>query len=191
MPEDMGGGGLRDPGVAPDPEWDAYVAWRDREITAGRVERPPEPWEITAATITTGRTSRQEGRAVLRARARPEPQVRAHRQGNVRPPARRGALHPEPQAPAPGPRPLRHLHRTRLPGPGHPCGPGPHNSLPRRSNRRVQPRTQVPHPPSGETGPRLEGRAARARRLPLDPPLRSDPHHPPQHLLNRLIEALG
>jgi hypothetical protein len=83
----------------------------------------------------------------------------------------------------------RHLHRTRLPGPGHPRGPGPHNPLPRRPNRRVQPRPQMPHAPSRQTGPRLEGRAAPAWRLPLDPPLRSDPHHPPQQLLNRESDA--
>jgi Domain of unknown function (DUF222) len=52
MPEDMGDGGLRDPGVAPDPEWDAYVAWREREIAAGRVEKPPEPWEIEGPAVS-------------------------------------------------------------------------------------------------------------------------------------------
>src|ERR1700721_663086 len=51
VPEDMGGGGLPDPGSGPDPEWDAYVAWRDREIAAGRVEEPPEPWEIEGPAV--------------------------------------------------------------------------------------------------------------------------------------------
>src|SRR5580658_8619516 len=61
-PEDMGDGGLRDPGVGPDagvaadPEWDAYVAWREREIAAGRGEKAPEPWEIdgSAAALSLG-----------------------------------------------------------------------------------------------------------------------------------------
>jgi hypothetical protein len=52
IPEDIGDGGLRDPGVAPDPEWDAYVAWRDREIAAGRVEKPPEQWEIEGPAVS-------------------------------------------------------------------------------------------------------------------------------------------
>src|ERR1700722_12335494 len=58
MPEDMGDGGLRDPGAGPDPdvapdaEWDAYVAWREREIAAGRLENAPEPWEIEGASIS-------------------------------------------------------------------------------------------------------------------------------------------
>jgi hypothetical protein len=50
-PEDMGGG-LPDPGFAPDPEWDAYVAWREREIAAGRGEKPPEPWEIEGPAVS-------------------------------------------------------------------------------------------------------------------------------------------
>ncbi len=52
IPEDMGDGGLHDPGVAPDPEWEAYVAWRDREIAAGRVEKAPEPWEIEGPAVS-------------------------------------------------------------------------------------------------------------------------------------------
>jgi hypothetical protein len=51
-PENMGDGGLPDPGVAPDPEWDAYVAWREREIAAGREEKAPEPWEIEGPAIS-------------------------------------------------------------------------------------------------------------------------------------------
>ena len=51
MPESMGGG-LPDPGFAPDPEWDAYVAWREREIAAGRDEKPPEPWEIEGSAVS-------------------------------------------------------------------------------------------------------------------------------------------
>jgi hypothetical protein len=51
-PENMGDGGLPDPGLAPDPEWDAYVAWREREIAAGRVEKPPEPWEIEGPAVS-------------------------------------------------------------------------------------------------------------------------------------------
>jgi hypothetical protein len=40
----------------PDPDWDAYLAWREREIAAGREEEPPEPWEIEgpAATLSFG-----------------------------------------------------------------------------------------------------------------------------------------
>jgi hypothetical protein len=45
-PTPESGGGLPDPDFGPDPEWDAYVAWREREIAAGRDEQPPEPWEI-------------------------------------------------------------------------------------------------------------------------------------------------
>ena len=40
MPESAGG--LPDQGFAPDPEWDAYLAWREREIAAGRDEEPPD-----------------------------------------------------------------------------------------------------------------------------------------------------
>jgi len=36
----------------PDPEWDAYVAWREREIAAGRDEKPPEPWEIECPAVS-------------------------------------------------------------------------------------------------------------------------------------------
>jgi Domain of unknown function (DUF222) len=45
------GGDLPDPCFGPDPEWDAYVAWREREIAAGRVEKPPEPWEIESPAV--------------------------------------------------------------------------------------------------------------------------------------------
>ncbi len=45
-------GGLPDQGFAPDPEWDAYVAWREREIAAGRDEEPPEPWEIEGPAVS-------------------------------------------------------------------------------------------------------------------------------------------
>jgi hypothetical protein len=45
-------GGLPHPGCAPDPEWDAYVAWREREIAAGRDEKPPEPWEIEGPAVS-------------------------------------------------------------------------------------------------------------------------------------------
>jgi hypothetical protein len=50
MPENVGGGGR--PGFAPDPEWDAYVAWREREIAAGRDEKPPEPWELYGPAVS-------------------------------------------------------------------------------------------------------------------------------------------
>lgn len=44
------------PDGSSDPEWDAYVAWRDREISAGRDEVPPEEWEVhgPAATVSLG-----------------------------------------------------------------------------------------------------------------------------------------
>jgi hypothetical protein len=45
-------GGLPHPRCAPDPEWDAYVAWREREIAAGRGEKPPEPWEIEGPAVS-------------------------------------------------------------------------------------------------------------------------------------------
>src|SRR5258708_16393938 len=45
-------GGLPDQGCAPDPEWDAYLAWREREIAAGRDEVPPEPWQIEGPAIS-------------------------------------------------------------------------------------------------------------------------------------------
>ena len=51
-PESAGGGGLPDPDFGPDPEWDAYVAWREREIAAGRGEKPPEPWEIEGPAVS-------------------------------------------------------------------------------------------------------------------------------------------
>jgi hypothetical protein len=53
-PEGMSGGGPADRGVTPDPEWDAYQAWRDRERAAGRDEEPPEPWEGPAVTLSLG-----------------------------------------------------------------------------------------------------------------------------------------
>ena len=46
------GGGHSDPFFPPDPEWDAYVAWRDQEIAAGRCEKPPEPWEIEGSAVS-------------------------------------------------------------------------------------------------------------------------------------------
>jgi hypothetical protein len=51
-PENMGDSGLPDPDFGPDPEWDAYVAWREREIAAGREEKPPEPWEIEGPAVS-------------------------------------------------------------------------------------------------------------------------------------------
>jgi hypothetical protein len=36
----------------PDPEWDAYLAWREREIAAGRDEEPPEPWEVEGPAVS-------------------------------------------------------------------------------------------------------------------------------------------
>ena len=45
-------GGLPHTGCAPDPEWDAYLAWREREIAAGRDEKPPEPWEIEGSAVS-------------------------------------------------------------------------------------------------------------------------------------------
>jgi hypothetical protein len=53
-PEGMSSGGPADRGVTPDPEWDAYQAWRDRERAAGRDEEPPEPWEGPAVTLSLG-----------------------------------------------------------------------------------------------------------------------------------------
>jgi hypothetical protein len=44
--------GLPDSLFAPDPEWDAYVAWREREIAAGHVEEPPEPWELEGPAVS-------------------------------------------------------------------------------------------------------------------------------------------
>ena len=51
MPENRDGA-LPHPGCAPDPEWDAYLAWREREIAAGRDEKPPEPWEIEGSAVS-------------------------------------------------------------------------------------------------------------------------------------------
>ena len=51
MPESRDGG-LPHPSCAPDPEWDAYLAWREREIAAGRDEKPPEPWEIEGPAVS-------------------------------------------------------------------------------------------------------------------------------------------
>jgi hypothetical protein len=45
-------GGVPDPAFAPDPEWEAYVAWREQEIAAGREEEPPEPWEIEGPAVS-------------------------------------------------------------------------------------------------------------------------------------------
>jgi Domain of unknown function (DUF222) len=45
-------GGLPDPSFGPDPEWDAYVAWREREIAAGRGEEPPEAWEVEGPAVS-------------------------------------------------------------------------------------------------------------------------------------------
>jgi Domain of unknown function (DUF222) len=39
-------------GFAPDPEWDAYVAWREQEIAAGRDEEPPAPREIEGPAVS-------------------------------------------------------------------------------------------------------------------------------------------
>ncbi len=44
--------GLPDHGFGPDPEWDAYLAWREREIAAGRDDEAPEPWEIEGPAVT-------------------------------------------------------------------------------------------------------------------------------------------
>ena len=128
---------VRAASMHPQTRWCMTVIGPDGTAAAHGCSPGQHPWSPAslrprsiAATTTAGRTLRQAGRAVLRLRAGPQPHFRADRQGNVRPSARRGALQPEPQAPAPGPRPLRHLYRTRLSGPGHPRGPGPHNSLP-------------------------------------------------------------
>ena len=51
MPDNIDGG-LPYPDCAPDPEWDAYLAWREREIAAGRDEKPPEPWEIEGSAVS-------------------------------------------------------------------------------------------------------------------------------------------
>ena len=112
----------------------------------------------------------------------PEPHLQTHRQGPLRPRARRRPLHPQPQPQAPGPRPHRHLRRPRLRLPGRPRRPGPHRALPRRPHLRVQPRPEMPNPPPLQASPRLESRAARARRHPLDPPVRPHPHHHPHPL---------
>ena len=45
-------GGLPDPSLGPDPEWDAYVAWREREIAAGRGVEPPAPWELEGPAVS-------------------------------------------------------------------------------------------------------------------------------------------
>src|ERR1700689_1870276 len=50
-PESSGGDGLPAPDFGPDPEWDAYVAWHEREIDEGRDEKPPEPWEIEGPAV--------------------------------------------------------------------------------------------------------------------------------------------
>lgn len=50
LPE--GAGSRPDPGAAADPEWDEYVAWREREIAAGRDEEPPAPWEIEGPAVS-------------------------------------------------------------------------------------------------------------------------------------------
>ena len=50
IPENVDG--LPDQDFGPDPEWDAYVAWREREIAAGRDEEPPEPWEIEGPAVS-------------------------------------------------------------------------------------------------------------------------------------------
>lgn len=39
-------------GASPDPEWDEYVAWREREIAAGHDEEPPAPWEIEGPAVS-------------------------------------------------------------------------------------------------------------------------------------------
>lgn len=36
----------------PDREWDEYVAWREREIAAGRVEEAPAPWELEGPAVS-------------------------------------------------------------------------------------------------------------------------------------------
>jgi hypothetical protein len=51
-PTPEGAGGFPGPGFAPDPEWDAYVAWREREIADGRGEMPPERWEIEGPAVS-------------------------------------------------------------------------------------------------------------------------------------------
>src|ERR1700734_2956614 len=51
-PGQEGADGVPGPGGAPDPEWDAYLAWREREIAAGRDEKPPEPWEIDGSAVS-------------------------------------------------------------------------------------------------------------------------------------------
>ena len=51
VPENVGCG-LPHPDFGPDPEWDAYVAWREREVAAGRDEEPPEPWEIEGPAVS-------------------------------------------------------------------------------------------------------------------------------------------
>jgi hypothetical protein len=45
-------GGLPDRAFEPEAEWDAYVAWREREIAAGRDEEPPEPWEVEGPAVS-------------------------------------------------------------------------------------------------------------------------------------------
>jgi hypothetical protein len=44
--------GVPGPDFGPDPEWDAYLAWREREIAAGRDEEPPEPWELEGPAVS-------------------------------------------------------------------------------------------------------------------------------------------
>jgi len=42
---------LTDPCFGPDSEWDAYIAWREREIAAGRCEEPPAVQETDGAAV--------------------------------------------------------------------------------------------------------------------------------------------
>jgi len=147
-----------------------------------------------AAARTAARQApagRATARATTRARAggparrvppRPERHLPARRQGRVRARGRRAALHPEPQAHPPRPRPHRHLRRAWLRGPGRARRPRPHDRLPRRAHRPVQPGPEVPATPQGQANTRLDSRTARARRHPLDPAKRP---HPPD-LANRL-----
>ena len=50
--DDHGDEGLHPAGDDPDWQESAYLAWREREIAAGRDEEPPEPWEVEGPAVS-------------------------------------------------------------------------------------------------------------------------------------------
>ncbi len=42
---------MDEPG-GPDPEWEAYLAWLEREIAAGRAAEPPAPWQVEGPAVS-------------------------------------------------------------------------------------------------------------------------------------------